>query len=162
MREAWRSRARRAQAAECRRSLKTRPPSHDRMVITVQDWTEIRYLHGSEGMSVRAISARLGLSRDTVSRAVKSSSPPRYARVSGPSAFDPFEGHVRQLLAEFPAMSATVLAERAGWQGSASWFRKKVGALRVEYAPKEPADRWQPAFTRHPGAGHGGASHGHG
>lgn len=110
-------------------------------VITVQDWAQIRYLHGSEGMSVRAIAARLGLSRDTVSRAVKSSSPPKYVRVSGPSAFDPFEGHVRRLLAEFPAMPASVIAERVGWPGSASWFRKKVAALRAEYAPKDPADR---------------------
>jgi hypothetical protein len=110
-------------------------------VITVQDWAQIRYLHGSEGMSVRAIAARLGLSRETVSRAVKSGSPPKYVRVSGPSAFDPFEGHVRQLLAEFPAMPATVIAERVGWPGSASWFRKKVAALRAEYAPKDPTDR---------------------
>jgi Helix-turn-helix domain len=121
--------------------LKIGHPATIGWVITVQDWAQIRYLHGSEGMSVRAIAARLGLSRETVSRAVKSSSPPRYARVSGPSAFDPFEGHVRQLLAGFPAMPATVIAERAGWPGSASWFRKKVAALRVEYAPKDPADR---------------------
>jgi hypothetical protein len=67
--------------------------------------------------------------------------------VSGPSAFDPFEPHVRQLLAEFPAMPATVLAERVGWLGSPSWFRKKVAGLRVEYAPKDPADR----LTHRPG-----------
>lgn len=35
-------------------------------MITLQDWAEIRHLHGAEGMSVRAIAARLGLSRDTV------------------------------------------------------------------------------------------------
>ena len=93
-------------------------------VITVQDWVQIRYLHGSEGMSVRAIAARLGLSRETVSRAVKSGSPPKYVRVRGPSAFDPFEGRVRWLLAGFPAMPATVIAERVGWPGSASWFRE--------------------------------------
>ena len=110
-------------------------------VITVQDWAQIRYLHGSEGLSVRAIAARLGLLRDTVSRAVKSSSPPKYSRVSGPSAFDPFEGHVRALLAEFPTMPASVIAERVGWPGSASWFRKKIARVRVEYAPKDPADR---------------------
>jgi transposase len=121
--------------------LKIGHPATIGWVITVQDWAQIRYLHGSEGMSVRAIAARLGLSRETVSRAVKSSSPPRYVRVSGPSAFDPFEGHVRQLLGEFPAMPATVIAERVGWPGSASWFRKKVAALRVEYVPKDPADR---------------------
>jgi hypothetical protein len=121
--------------------LKIGHPATIGWVITVQDWAQIRYLYGSEGMSVRAIAARLGLSRDTVSRAVKSSSPPKYVRVSGPSAFDPFEGHVRQLLAQFPAMPASVIAERVGWPGSASWFRKKVAALRVEYVPKDPADR---------------------
>lgn len=110
-------------------------------MITVQDWAQIRYLHGSEGLSIRAIASRLGLSRDTVSRAVASSSPPKYARVSGPSAFDPFEAHVRELLGEFPSMPASVIAERVGWPGSASWFRKKVALLRVEYTPKDPADR---------------------
>jgi hypothetical protein len=121
--------------------LKIGHPTTIGWVITVQDWAQVRYLHGSEGMSIRAIAARLGLSRDTVARAVASSSPPRYSRVLGPSAFDSFEGHVRQLLAEFPPMPATVIAERVGWPGSQSWFRKKVAAVRVEYAPKDPADR---------------------
>jgi hypothetical protein len=121
--------------------LKIGHPATIGWVITVQDWAQIRYLHGSEGMSIRAIAARLGLSRDTVSRAVKSGSPPKYVRVSGPSAFDPFEPHVRQLLAQFPAMPASVIAERVGWPGSASWLRKKVATLRAEYVPKDPADR---------------------
>lgn len=110
-------------------------------VIRVQDWAQIRYLHGSEGLSIRAIAARMGLSRDTVSRAVKSDAPPKYQRVSGPSAFDQFEPAVRALLKEFPSMPTSVIAERVGWQGSASWFRKKVAGLRTEYAPKDPADR---------------------
>jgi hypothetical protein len=38
-------------------------------VITLQDWAEIRHLHGAEGMSIRAIAVRLGVSRDAVSRA---------------------------------------------------------------------------------------------
>jgi hypothetical protein len=38
-------------------------------------------------------------------------------------------------------MPATVLAERVGWTGSGSWFRKQVASLRPEYAPKDPADR---------------------
>jgi len=121
--------------------LKIGHPTTIGWVITVQDWAQIRYLHGSEGMSVRAIAARLGLSRDTVSRAVRSESPPKYVRVSGASAFDSFEGHVRELLSEFPAMPASVIAERVDWPGSASWLRKKVAVLRVEYAPKDPADR---------------------
>jgi hypothetical protein len=73
---------------------------------------------------VRAIAARLGLSRDTVPRAVKSGSPPKYVWVKGLSAFDPFEGHVRQLLAEFPAGSG--------------------GGRRLS-PPAKPTPRWQAA-----------------
>ena len=107
----------------------------------MQDWAQIRYLHGSEQLSGRAIAARLGLSRETVSRAVNSDFPPKYSRVPAPSAFDLFEPRVRGLLEQFPTMPASVIAERVGWPGSPSWFRKKVAGLRVEYAPKDPADR---------------------
>jgi hypothetical protein len=121
--------------------LKTGHPTTIGWVITVQDWAQIRYLHVGEGLSIRAIARRLGLSRDAVARAVKAAGPPKYSRIAGPSAFDRFEPHVRQLLAQFPAMPASVLAERVGWPGSPSWFRKKVARLRIDYAPKDPADR---------------------
>lgn len=92
-------------------------------------------------MSVRAIAARLGISRDTVSRALVSDAPPKYVRGPVDSTFDEFEARVRGLLKDFPQMPATVIAERVGWSGSASWFRKKVALLRPEYAPTDPADR---------------------
>nr|WP_280457730.1 hypothetical protein [Nocardia carnea] len=110
-------------------------------MISLEDWAEIRYLHDSEGLSQRAIAKRLGIFRDTVARAIASQNPPRYSRVSGPSAFDAFEPHVRELLVQFPGMPASVLADRVGSQGSPSWFRKKVARLLPEYAPKDPADR---------------------
>jgi transposase len=94
-------------------------------------------------MSVRAIAHRLGIARDTVSRALASDGPPAYVRGPVPSAFDTFEPRVRLLLVEFPQMPATVLAERVGWTGSPSWFRKRVALLRPELAPKDPADRLQ-------------------
>lgn len=100
--------------------------------ISLETWATIRYLHGSEGLSQRAIARRLGISRDTVSRAIASGALPRYVRVSGPSAFDPFEPLVRELLARFPTMPTSVIAERVGWPGSQSWFRKKVALLRPE------------------------------
>ena len=107
----------------------------------MEDWAEIRRLHLSEGMSMRAIAKHRGIARATVARAVAAQSPPRYVRDPQPSRFEVFEPRVRELLREFPAMSATVLAERVGWDGSPSWFRKQVASLRPDYAPRDPADR---------------------
>lgn len=110
-------------------------------MIQVQEWAEIRHLHFAEGLSERAIAERVGVARGTVRRALSAQAPPRYARPLAPSGFDPFEARVRSLLGEFPSMPASVLAERVGWAGSASWFRKRVALLRPEYAPKDPAGR---------------------
>jgi hypothetical protein len=38
-------------------------------------------------------------------------------------------------------MPASVLAERVGWEGSPSWFRKQVSKVRPETGPVDPADR---------------------
>lgn len=44
-------------------------------VITMQLWAQISYLHSGDQFSARTIAHRLGLSRDTVARAVNSSEP---------------------------------------------------------------------------------------
>ena len=110
-------------------------------MITLKEWAEIRHLHASESMSIRAIAARLEISRDTVAGAIAAEVSPKYVRRPIASVFDDVEGHVRRLLKDFPQMPATVLAERVGWEGSPSWFRKKVAAIRPEYGPTDPADR---------------------
>ena len=51
------------------------------------------------------------------------------------------EPAVRGLLAEFPEMAATVVAERVGWEGSASWLRENVSRIRPQYPRVDPADR---------------------
>jgi len=40
--------------------------------------------------------------------------PPKYERAAAGSAVDGFEPRIRSLLAEFPDMPATVIAERIG------------------------------------------------
>jgi transcriptional regulator with XRE-family HTH domain len=107
----------------------------------VNDWAEIRRLHAAEGLSQRAIAKRLGVSRTTVSRALASPTPRTYSRPPRPSKFDDVEYWVVELLREFPDMPATVLAERVGWEGSDSWFRKRVADLRPGMRPVDPADR---------------------
>lgn len=101
----------------------------------------------AEGVPKARIATRLGISRNTVARAAASAEPPKYERPPGAAtSFTPFEARVRTLLAEHPEMPATVLAERVGWSGSASWFRENVARLRPEQRRPDPADRlvWAP------------------
>ena len=112
----------------------------------MEDWALIRRL-AAEGVPKTRIAERLGISRNTVTRAVNSTEPPTYERTTvAATSFTPFEPRVRELLAEFPDMPATVLAERAGWEGSSSWFRENVARLRPEQRRPDPADRllWAP------------------
>jgi predicted transcriptional regulator len=65
----------------------------------LEDWALIRRL-SAEGVPKARIAARLGISRTTVIKAVKSDAPPRYVRSAGPTSFTVFEPHVRALLAD--------------------------------------------------------------
>ena len=115
-------------------------------MITLEDWALIRRL-AAEGVPKTRIAERLGISRNTVMNAVNSTSPPKYERMPvAETSFTPFEPRVRALLAEFPDMPATVIAERVGWSGSSSWFRQNVAGLRPEHRRVDPADRleWAP------------------
>lgn len=106
-----------------------------------EDWAEIRRLHRSERMSIKAIVRRTGLARNTVRAALAADEPPRYRRAPVVSLVDSFEPAIRALLAEFPCMPATVIAQRIGWEHSSSVLRARVAQLRPLYAPADPADR---------------------
>src|ERR1039458_3503625 len=118
----------------------------------MEEWAEIRRLHLSEGMAIKAIARRLGLARNTVRAALAADSPPRYERAPAGSRCDAFESAILLLLAEFPEMPATVIAERVGWLHSPSVLRARVAELRPLYRPAGPADR--------AGAGAGGGVRG--
>ena len=106
-----------------------------------EDWAEIGRLHRSEKMSIKAIVRKTGLARNTVRAALASGAPPSYERGPVGSLVDGYEPRIRALLAEFPSMPATVIAERVGWAHSSSVLRAKVAQLRPLYAPADPADR---------------------
>ena len=105
------------------------------------DWAEIRRLHKSEQMSIKAIVRKMGLARNTVRAALATDAPPNYERGPVGSLVDGYEPRIRALLAEFPLMPATVVAERIGWTHSSSVLRAKVAQLRRLYAPTDPSDR---------------------
>jgi transposase len=110
-------------------------------MIDVEDWAEIRRLHRAEGMGIKAIVRRLGISRNTVREALRSEGPPRYERVSRGSAVDGFEPEILRLLKEFPDMPATVIAERVGWDRGITVLRDRVSELRPLFVPPDPCQR---------------------
>lgn len=110
-------------------------------VISVEDWAEIRRLHLAEGQPIKEIVRRLGVSRNTVRAALRSERPPEYERPPKGSLVDVVEPQIRALLAEFPRMPSTVIAERIDWQHSSSILRSRVAQLRPEYLGVDPADR---------------------
>ncbi|UYY83519.1 IS21 family transposase [Arthrobacter sp. YA7-1] len=107
----------------------------------MHDWAEIRRLALVEKLSSRQIALRLGCNRRTVQRALAAAVPPQFRSPRRASVFDDFEPRVRELLAQYPRMPASVIAERVHWDGGESWFRERVAAIRPEYKPVDPVDR---------------------
>lgn len=107
----------------------------------MEDWAEIRRLYRAEGMAIRAIARRLGISKNTVKKALASHEPPRYVRAATGSIVDAVEPQIRALLAEFPEMPSTVIMERVGWQRGKTVFFERVQALRPLFKPVDPASR---------------------
>jgi transposase len=110
-------------------------------VINVEDWAEIRRLHRAEGMPVRAIARKLGMGRNTVRRALAAEGPPKYQRPAKGSVADAAEPRIRELLAAWPDMPATVIAERIGWSRSLTVLKVRVRELRPLFVPPDPASR---------------------
>jgi transposase len=110
-------------------------------MINVEDWAEIRRLHRAEGMPVRAIARKLGMGRNTVRRALAAEGPPKYQRPAKGSVADAAEPRIRELLAAWPDMPATVIAERIGWSRSLTVLKVRVRELRPLFVPPDPASR---------------------
>jgi transposase len=92
-------------------------------------------------MPILAIARVMGISRNTVKRALAADGPPRYQRPVRGSIVDAVEPQIRELLRVWPSMPATVVAERVGWQRSIRVLRDRVSALRPAYLPPDPASR---------------------
>jgi len=110
-------------------------------VLSVEDWAEIRRLHRSEGMPIKVIARVMGCSKNTVKAALRSDGPPHYERALRGSIVDDVEPAIRELLAAWPTMPATVVAERIGWSRSIRVLRDRVAELRPVYLPPDPASR---------------------
>ena len=110
-------------------------------MITLDEWAEIRRLHRSEGLGIKAIARKLGISKNTVRRALRAGEVPRYQRPPKVSIADAAEPAIREQLALCATMPATVIAERIGWDRSVTVLREKVAQLRPLYLQADPVSR---------------------
>jgi transposase len=109
--------------------------------LNVENWAEIRRLNRSEGMTIKAIARSLGISKNTVRRALRAPEPPKYQRAPTGSAVDVFVPRIKECLRVDPWMPASVVAERVGWERGMSVFRARVAEIRPEFKPADPASR---------------------
>src|SRR3712207_3962824 len=94
-------------------------------------------------MPIKAIARVMGCSRNTVRSALAADGPPRYVRRFAGSVVDAVEPRIREPLAAYPTMPATVIAERIGWTRGLTVLKDRVRELRPVYLPPDPASRTQ-------------------
>src|SRR5687767_12058068 len=95
-------------------------------VLNVEDWAEIRRLRRAECLPIAEIARVLRISRNTVKSALASDGPPKYQRAPAGSVVDEVEPRIRELLAVYPRMPATVIAERIEWEYSIRTLSERV------------------------------------
>ena len=129
-------------------------------MIGVEQWAEIRRLYFVEKRSKRAIHRLTGLHRDTITRALRAETPPRYVRARGGSKLDPYREWICEQLRADPTLQSQRLRELAselGYTGGKSIFDEYVREVRPRflvrrtfqrtlYRPGELAqcDLWEP------------------
>jgi transposase len=112
-----------------------------KQVLDVEDWAEIRRLRRAEGLAVSEIARVIGVARNTVKAALAADGPPQYRRAPRRSLVEGFEPRIRELLAAYPTMPATVIAERIDWAYFIRTLSGRVARLRPWYLPADPAGR---------------------
>ena len=100
-----------------------------------RDWAGIRRLHLAEGLTIKEIARRLGISKNTVKAMLPADAPPKYLR-GRRSAVDGFEPEIRGLSQEF--RSATMTRSTATWT---SWSRPTSLVPRRRECPAPPRRR---------------------
>ena len=110
-------------------------------MLSVEDWAEIRRLHRGEQIPIRAIARHLGVSKNTVKKALADDGPPKYQRPAKGSIVDAVEPQIRELLREFPEMPSTVIRERIGWTRCRTVLFDRIVELRPLFRVPDPVSR---------------------
>jgi transposase len=118
-------------------------------VLDVERWAELRREHFVRGVSIRALAARTGLSRNTVRSALRSDAPPTFRCPPRPSKLDPFKEEIHRLLRQDPRLPAVRVRELIaplGFDGAQTIVNAYVRGVRPLFLP--PARTYQRTVYR--------------
>lgn len=107
-------------------------------MVGVEQWAEVRRLHFVRGLSIRELSRRTGLHRDTIRRALSSEAPPVYRRAAAGSKLDPFKDEVHRLLGEDPKLRGQRIRELIaplGFDGGKTILDDYLREVRPLFSP---------------------------
>ena len=120
-------------------------------MITQEFWMDLKLL-SRQGMSIRAIARRTGLSRNTVRRALSAPTPPGYTkRPARERLIDPHLDYLQDQLTNRPWIHATKLAEEIGRRGYQGGYEAVKVACRQFRRQMEAARRACVRFETGPG-----------
>lgn len=80
-------------------------------MVGVEQWAELRREHFVRGVSIKQLTSRTGLSRNTVRAALRALQPPKYERAPAGSQLDPFKDEIHRLLKDDAAMPGQRIRE---------------------------------------------------
>lgn len=110
----------------------------------VHDWAEVHRLFHREEWAKTRIAEKLGMSRNTVSRLLELSEPPRYERAPQASKLDPHKGSILEMLKEEADAPATVIIEhlrRDGYDGGITILKEYLRQVRPLFSEAEVRQR---------------------
>jgi transposase len=113
-------------------------------MIGLEEWVDIMALH-RQGVPIKEIARQVGVSRNTVKRALRREGPPaRTPQRRPPSKLEPFKDYLVSRLAEFPQLSAEALFEEVraqGYEGQISILKDFTRPYRIRR--REPVVRFE-------------------
>lgn len=114
-------------------------------MISVEGWTTIRYMQ-AQGIGVRTIAAKLGVSRNTVRRAIRAETPRPRQRAKRPNKqLAPFTATIAQMLVEQEFIGSRILRElrRQGYAGGATALYDYLAELKEQRLREQATVRYE-------------------
>ena len=114
-------------------------------MISMEEWSSIRCLN-AQGWGTRKIAKELGISRNTVKRAIRASGPPNYQRAPRVNVqLEPFKDEITAMLIQKDFIGSRILREirKKGYQGSPAAFYRFLKKLKDGFPNSKVTERFE-------------------